>query len=83
MGVFLGETERPIGMTQIAASRHRLQRLLPMDDPAGLRSRGGDRRYESIFIDRSRKALATTDTELRLMAAAAIIGLSSRWLESG
>ncbi len=36
-----------------------------------------------IFIDRSRSALATTDTELRLMAAAAIIGLSSRWLESG
>ena len=39
--------------------------------------------YEPIFIDRSRSALATTDTELRLMAAAAIIGLSRRWLDSG
>jgi hypothetical protein len=36
-----------------------------------------------IRIDRSRRALATTDTELRLIAAAAIIGLSRRWLDSG
>ena len=39
--------------------------------------------YAPSLIDRSRSALATTDTELRLMAAAAIIGFKSRWLESG
>jgi hypothetical protein len=39
--------------------------------------------YDSILIDRSRRALVTTDTELRLIAAAAIIGFKSRWLESG
>lgn len=52
----------------------------------GDRARGGqvdDGGYESMFIDRSRSALATTDTELRLMAAAAIIGLSRRWLDNG
>ncbi len=34
--------------------------------------------YPSSSTPRSRSALPTTDTELRLIAAAAIIGLSSR-----
>ena len=42
-----------------------------------------DRCYQSIFIDRSRSELTTTDKELRLMAATASIGLRSRWLERG
>ena len=53
-------------------SRDRGPRLLP-----------SRRAYDPIFIDRSRNALAITDKELRLIVAAAIIGLSSRWLEIG
>ena len=40
----------------------------------------------SIYVSRivlNRSALATTDTELKLMAAAAIIGLRSRWCDIG
>ena len=54
----------------------------------GFRDRGprplpSRRVYDPIFIDRSRNALAITDTEPRLIVAAAIIGLNSRWLEIG
>ena len=38
--------------------------------------------YASL-LTRSRNALAMTETELKLMAAAAIIGLSRRWGEIG
>ena len=55
----------------------------PSAGPGWLGSLGSGAAYAPSLSDRSRNALATTDTELRLMAAAATIGLSSRWLDSG
>jgi hypothetical protein len=48
---------------------------------AGRRAVADDGQVSRIVLSRS--ALPTTDTELKLMAAAAIIGFSSRCAESG